>query len=192
MEWVALTDRDLRQLARTDPVLKRVFVGVFPENRLPSKPTKTRRAGYIVNTDPEGEPGKHWLALWTDGVSCEVFDSYGLPLDVYGVPHILAWIEKHWPHARRCDRTLQAMNSRACGHYCLLYLQAKVRGQALEDFLDSFSPYDYVTNDHLVGERVRELIHAQEGYAEGDTVDGLSCQRCETRLRALQLIKSDV
>ena len=56
MEWVPLTDIDLRQLTRTDPVLKRVFVGVFPENRLPSKPTKTHRPGYIVNTVLKGNP----------------------------------------------------------------------------------------------------------------------------------------
>ena len=84
------------------------------------------------------------------------------------------------------------MNSRACGHYCLLYLKAKVRGRSLETILKKLSPYDYVTNDHEVGERIRDLIHVQEDYAEGDPVDGLSCQRCETRMRALQLIKSDV
>ena len=113
MEWVAPTDADLRQLTRTDPILRCVLVGVFPENFLPSKPTKTHRAGYIVNIDPQGEPGKHWLALWMDGVTCEMFDSYGLLLDVEGVPHVLAWIEKHWSHTQCCDRTLQAMNSRA-------------------------------------------------------------------------------
>lgn len=147
MEWMALTDADLRQLARTDPKLKRVFVRVFPENRLPPKPTKTCRAAYIVNTDPEGEPGKHWIAIWTNRTGCEVMDSYGLPLEGYGLPHVSAWIAEHWPHARRNDPTLQAMNSRACGHYCLLYLKAKVRGHSMEDFLEEFSPQDYVAND---------------------------------------------
>ena len=95
MGWVALTDADLRQLVRGDPKLKRVFVGVFPENRLPKKPTKTCCAAYIVNTDPEGEHGKHWIAIWTNRTRCEVMDSYGLPLKVYGLLHVSAWIAEH-------------------------------------------------------------------------------------------------
>ena len=62
----------------------------------------------------------------------------------------------------------------------------------MEDFLKEFSPHDYVANDHMVGERIRDLIHAEEDYPEGDSVDGLPVQCCETRKRALELIKSDV
>ena len=35
---------------------------------------------YIVNTDPEGEPGQYWLVIWTE---YDVLDSYGLPLTTY-------------------------------------------------------------------------------------------------------------
>ena len=61
----------------------------------------------------------------------------------------------------------------------------------MEDFLKEFSPHDYVTNDHMVGQRIRELIHAEEDYPE-DSVDGSFGQCCETRKRALESIKSDV
>ena len=39
----------------------------------------------IVNTDKKGRPGKHWIVLWTRDQVCEVMDSYGLPLTIYGV-----------------------------------------------------------------------------------------------------------
>ena len=78
MEFVPLSDVALRHLALDDPILKRVFHGVHPSDGLPSRPTHTTRAAYIVNTDPRGEPGKHWLGLWTEEGACEVMDRYGL------------------------------------------------------------------------------------------------------------------
>ena len=95
MELVALSDRQLRALALSDPELKRVFQGVYPSDRLPAHPPKTTRGAYIVNTDPAGEPGQHWLGLWTDQGVCDVMDSYGLPLTVYDAPGLHEWIAKH-------------------------------------------------------------------------------------------------
>ena len=59
MEFVALSDTVLRALALDDPQLRRVFQGVYPADQLPRSPPKTVRAGYIVNTDPAGEPEQH-------------------------------------------------------------------------------------------------------------------------------------
>ena len=65
MEFVSLSDvaRSHRG-AWDDPILKRVFHGVHPSDGLPSHPTGTTRAAYIINTDPRSEPGQHWLGLW--------------------------------------------------------------------------------------------------------------------------------
>ena len=79
MEFVALSDTVLRTLALEDPELRRVFHGVYPADQLPRSPPRSVRQAYIVNTDPAGEPGQHWLGLWTEQNKCEVFDSYGLP-----------------------------------------------------------------------------------------------------------------
>ena len=51
----------------------------------------TVRAAYIVNTDPAGELGQHWLRLWTEQNKCEIFDSYCLPLHVYTNPELHQW-----------------------------------------------------------------------------------------------------
>ena len=66
MEFVALRDTELRDLALDDPRLRRMFQGVYPAGQLPRSPPKTIRVAYIVNIDPAGEPGQHWLGLWTE------------------------------------------------------------------------------------------------------------------------------
>jgi len=50
-----------------------------------------------VNTDPHDKPGMHWIALWADKDKCEILDSYGLPLDVYGTAEpIREWLDRHF------------------------------------------------------------------------------------------------
>ena len=59
MKFVPLSDVAFRHFA-LDPILKRFFHGMHPSDGLPIRPTRTTRDAYIVNTDPRGEPGKHW------------------------------------------------------------------------------------------------------------------------------------
>lgn len=158
MEFVPLSDVTLRTLALDDPVLKRVFHGVHPSDGLPSRPPRTTRAAYIVNTDPRGEPGQHWLGLWTEKNRCEVMDSYGLPITTYQAPDLEKWIEDEWDSVQWNDRTLQALNSTACGHYALMFLKDRVRGRTMHEFVQTFSPHDFVANDRTVGRQVRRQI----------------------------------
>ena len=105
MEFVALSDTVLRTLALEDPELRRVFHGVHPADQLSRSPATGIRQAYIVNTDPAGEPGQHWLALWTEKNQCEIFDSYGLPLHVYTNPELHQWWGQ-WKYLMRSDNTL--------------------------------------------------------------------------------------
>ena len=125
-----------------------MFQGVYPSDRLPERPPKTTRCAFIVNTDPAGEPGQHWLGLWTEEGVCEVMDSYGLPLTVYEAPGMHEWIARHWKYVVRNDRTLQAYESRACGHYAFAYLQDRVRRRTLLEFVESFRGGDYLERDY--------------------------------------------
>ena len=122
----------------------------------PISPTSVRTA-YIVNTDPAGEPGQHWLGLWTEQYQCEIFDSYGLPLHVYTNPELHQWWGQ-WKHLIRSDIILQAIDSRTCGHYALFFLKARAQGQSYQDFLGQWRCDNLVLNDHKVAERLKRLI----------------------------------
>ena len=156
MELVALSDQQLHYLATRDCLLNRHFVGVFPSDKLPKKSPKGPSA-YIVNTDPHDKPGKHWLAIWVKDGVCEIMDSYGLPLKYYEATPLEKWT-RQWKYIVTNGRALQSIRSNSCGHYCLFYLKAKVRDASLQDFLNYFEENDYVSNDHKVGQMLKELI----------------------------------
>ena len=75
MEFLPFSDTVLSYLAQDDCELKPYFRGVFPADKLPSV-SKKRVNAYIVNTDPAGEPGEHWLGICTYHNTCEVFMGY--------------------------------------------------------------------------------------------------------------------
>ena len=157
MEFVALSDNVLPTLALEDRQLGRVFHAAYPADQLPRSPPTSVRQAYIVNTDPAGEPGQHWLGLWTEQNKCEVFDSYGLPLHVYTNPDLHQWW-RQWKHLIRSDMTLKAMDSQTCGHYALFNLKARAQGQSYQEFLSQWSCDNLVLNDHKVVERLKRVI----------------------------------
>ena len=157
MEFVPLSSRVLNHLARDDPLLKRHFHGTHPADKLPRHPIKTISTAYIVNTDPAGEPGEHWLAIWTKNGVCEVFDSYGLPLSTYKQPDLQRWFQQ-WRHVVQNQDTLQAMDSQTCGHYALMFLKARARGDSMQDFLARWRGDNLVMNDFTVSQQIKALI----------------------------------
>ena len=162
MEWIAVSDRQLDTLALHEPSLEPYFVGVFAADTLPTRPRRDRAQAYIVNTDPRDRPGRHWIALWTDGHVCEKMDSYGLPLTYYQSTPLEDWLVRHWSIVETNSRSLQTFNSATCGHYALKYLVDKSQGKTLRDFLDQFSRYDYVHNDALIARWMKRqmVLHA--------------------------------
>ena len=188
MEFVALSDTVLRTLALEDPTLRRVFHGVYPADNLPRSPAMSVRQAYIVNTDPAGEPGQHWLGLWTEKNQCEIFDSYGLPLHVYTNPELHQWWGQ-WKYLTRSDQTLQALDSQTCGHYALFFLKARAQGRSHQEFLSQWSCDNLVLNDQKVAEQLKQVIK-QELQDEVDArPDGgqknvsrqafMNCNHCE-------------
>ena len=161
MEFVPLNITTLRFLALDDPWLKRHFWGVVSTDRLPQNPAQTTRTAYIVNMDPEGEPGQHWLAIWTENKVCEVLDSYGLPL----TPQPIGMVGP-LSHLLRSEQTLQAFNCAACGHYELMFLKDRARGDSMVQLVQKFSPIDLVGNNRCVRQDVPRWIvdELQEGH----------------------------
>ena len=93
--------------------------------------------------------------------TCEVMDSYGLPLRWYKPSDIVEWVFENFEIVRSNAVTLQEMNSQSCGQYALMYLKAKARGQSMQDFISVFKKGDFVFNDHLVGEMIKPLLNSR-------------------------------
>ena len=162
MEKVSLNNVQLDHLAKHHCSLGKYFYKTVACDRLPKKPVKRTPVAYIVNTDPHDKPGKHWLALWTEGNKCEVFDSYGLPLEVYQTTKPLEnWLKEQWKYVIHNTSPLQSVYSQSCGDYALFFLIAKAEGQSLQDFLKQFKKHDYVYNDHKVGQMLKKMIHKE-------------------------------
>ena len=155
-------------LATADAILKPYFYGTVACDRLPRRPIKKEPRGYIVNTDPRDRPGRHWLALWThSGNVCEMMDSYALPLESYETIELLQdWLESQWKYVIYNGQSLQSIYSKSCGDYTLFYLKDSARGQSMDEFLRRFSKYDYVDNDHKVGQMLRKFIEKELEWDE--------------------------
>ena len=161
MEFVPFTTEQLSYLAKQDPYLAPIFAGVFAADELPGLPEQWKKRAYIVNTDPIDKPGSHWLAIFTKKHTCEVMDSYGLPLKWYKPSDVVEWVFENFEIVRSNAMTLQEMNSQSCGQYALMYLKAKARGQSMQDFISVFKKGDFVFNDHLVGEMIKPLLNSR-------------------------------
>ena len=167
MEKVALNNVQLDRLADSQPTLKPYFSGTMPCDRLPRSPDKKGPVAYIVNTDREGQPGRHWLALWTCDNECEILDSYALPLETYETTGPLqTWLNKHWKTVIQNSQSLQSLFSRSCGDYALFFLIDRSQGKSMNEFVKRFDKHDYVHNDHKVGQMLKTLIEKEIGWKE--------------------------
>ena len=116
MEKVILTTSQLNQLAFHHPTLASHFGGTVPCDGLPKDPERRRPMGYVVNTDPRGQPGLQWLGVWTHGNRCQVFDSFALPLDAYGTTRPLQdWIDKHFKYRTVNAQSVQSLHNQWVG-----------------------------------------------------------------------------
>ena len=101
----------LNHILSTDKVN---FLGVFPQDLIPSFDSLKFPACLVSNTDPSSKPGTHWVALYIVSPSqLEFFDSYGLHPHAYGFTFNLSEYNK---------TQLQSFSSNVCGEYCIYYL----------------------------------------------------------------------
>ena len=172
MEFVALSDSVLTYLPKEDRELRPYFRGVFAVDQLP-RVTKQSVNAYIVNTDPAGQPGQHWLGIWSHHTVCEVFDSYAFPLGTYSNPHLQAWF-KQWKHLISSEQPLQAMDSYTCGHYTLFFLKARARQVPFQDFLAEWDSDNLVLNDRRVADKLQRLIKTEVSEYKQTNVNRVS------------------
>ena len=147
---------ELERYLLRDTVTRKKFCGVYAEDMLPRQ-LDHYPCGFIANTDPKGEPGKHWVAFYfTSPKQGEFFDSYGQPPEYYS-EYFVRFLNKNCQEWIANDKELQSFNSRFCGHYCIYYLMHRARGVSMKTIVNRFSE-NKIKNDQLVHYFVDKLI----------------------------------
>jgi hypothetical protein len=126
------------------------FAGVYAADSVPS--VLECPSCLVVNTDPARRPGEHWVAYYAKTpTDVEFFDSYGLPVDAY--PHI----RLPYKITKQNVVSLQAMDSIACGHFCIYYLCMRAQGITLDRVAKRLSRLDAAQRDALVRRFVSKI-----------------------------------
>ena len=119
--------------------------GVYAADRLPKRLKKP--AAFIANTDTHDEPGTHWVAFFIPVKGKpEYFDSYGLNCFIEGHLNFQANTKKTWVWNKK---ELQSLNSKVCGHYCLVYLICRMKKHSITDFLSLFTSNTKNNDKHV-------------------------------------------
>jgi hypothetical protein len=142
--------QQLQHIVDNDARTQIQFLGVFPADMLPERMPTSSLA--IVNCCNRNLPGLHWIALYQGQIVLEVFDSFGLPPQVYNL---------QLPQADAVSynaKQVQSNSSELCGQYCLYYCYFKARGYNINDIISVFSD-DYYNNDKYVYDVVLRLYN---------------------------------
>lgn len=97
-------------------------------------------AFYIFNVEPNGYPGKHWVAVAITKTDSIFFDPIGNPPSKYDFPFVTKQVN---------TVRIQGPTSKLCGLFCLVFVKYMLENFDLNKFLSLFSS-NYILNDALV------------------------------------------
>ena len=113
-----------------------IFKGAFPSDKAPlTKPEGVE--AYIINTEPAGQEGEHWVALVITKNCCFYFDSFGEQLlNLY----ILSQLKNIGVSDYKFStKQIQPVLSSSCGYYCAAFILSHKIGMTYTSFLEMFS-----------------------------------------------------
>ena len=118
------------------------FNGVYSRNNLSAK---IKKGAYVINLDEYENTGTHWSSLF-------VKPKYTIYFDSFGIEHILKEINKFIGNNNIKSNIfrIQAYSSIMCGYYCIEFINYMLKGKALLDYTNLFSPNDFKKNDQII------------------------------------------
>jgi hypothetical protein len=135
---------EIEEICNSDSAISRLFLGVFPCDRLPEPKFPSC---LIANTEPASSKGEHWVSLTFDyDGTATYFCSFG------GYPNetFQKFLQDYnW---FRTSRRIQSLDTDVCAHYCIAHLHFHCRGVPLKKFMSLFTVCD---NDDIVRNFVR-------------------------------------
>ena len=149
---------ELESILQRNSNARSTFLGVFALDHLP---TTTELYNYnrwflVCNCCPSTRPGRHWIAVFYDHGTVEFFDSFALPPNMYDGRLVTFLHRTSLAHeVVYNNEPLQAMESDACGHYCILFCIARSRGETFRSIVGEMSA---LTRDNVIKFIVNTLL----------------------------------
>ena len=138
-----MNSTQLTHILRKDKYTRAVFQGVYPSDKLPTS-VSSFPALFTANVDTSEKPAFYF----TKDQKGEFFDSYGLPPSNFTGP--FSSFLNNYSNGRSFNSvTLQIINSKVCGHYCLYYALFRSRNVSMSTIVHRFSK-NKQRNDFLV------------------------------------------
>ena len=133
-----LTNIEISEYYKNEPR----FNGVYSRNNLPNK---IKKGAYVINLDEYENTGTHWVSLFVKAKYTVYFDSFG-------VEHIPKEINKFINNKKIKTSIfrIQAYDSIMCGYFCIEFINYMLKGKALLDYTNLFSPNDFKRNDRVI------------------------------------------
>ena len=100
---------------------------------------------YILEITGTQNAGTHWITLFVKSNEAIYFDRFG-------IEHIPSEINKYIGNINIKSNIfrLQAYDSIMCGYYCIEFINYMLKGKALLDYTNLFSPNDFRKNDQII------------------------------------------
>lgn len=129
-----MNEIDVNQSLMLDNCIRHIYSGIISSNEL-SHVKNAYQSLYIVNTDPAYLPGSHWIAIYSDGENCELFDSLGNNPNRYG--EYFSRFMNQYKKFTYSTAKLQSDDSNKCGIFCIYYSYYRSRGFDLSQIINA-------------------------------------------------------
>ena len=160
---------ELESILERNEAVRHTFLGVYALDRLPSKLELDdiqreqeanglpNRWFLICNCCPSTKIGRHWIAMFSDNGSVEFFDSFALPPSAYNDARLTTFLSEAsgGRDVTYSIEPLQAIETDACGHYCIVYGMVRSLGVPFNSFVNEISS---LTRDNLIKFIVTTLL----------------------------------
>ena len=170
-----MNSTQLTHILRKDKYSRAVFQGVYPSDKLPTS-VSSFPALFIANVDTTDKPGSHWVAFYfTKDQKGEFFDSYGLPPSNYTGTFSL-FLNNYSNGWKFNSKTLQSIDLKVCGHYCLYYALFRCRNICMSTIVNRFSS-NKRRNDFLVKRFIeKHFLVGLKTYHTYENIQGAKAQ----------------
>ena len=157
------------------------YLGCYAANEMHLlKPGREKRVCWIMNTDPRGQPGTHWVAFFIDARphgthSVEYYDPLSDPMPAAmfaDLKKVVRAVNGEYTYLKFRQNNIpdQSETSNNCGPFCIHFLKARLSGQSFakatgwdqlgEENIIKWKPYPKLWISSQYGEGLRDIYES--------------------------------